>query len=232
MTFIDHSTWFTSSRVIPSKTHPYASKRLHDDILLLGHRHFIFKSDQEPSILDLKNRVRSSLDENTKVIFESSPVGDHQANGVVERAIQSMSGLIRTLKDALETNYEFKIPSDHPILPWLVSFASSMLNRCEIGIDGRTSYERLKGKRYLKALPQIGEFVYYLPVRTSNTHMNKLEPKFLDGIFVGIQDQSDEVLVGTSDGVVKARSYRRRPPSLRWPVEQLKAMKGLPWISR
>ena len=52
------------------------------------------------------------------IIRESSPVGDSRANGVAERAVQA-----------------------------LVEHAADLLSKYQVGDDGRTSYERLKGKK-------------------------------------------------------------------------------------
>ena len=32
-------------------------------------------------------------------------------------------------------------------MAWAVKYAGAVLNRCEVGHDGRTAYERLKGKK-------------------------------------------------------------------------------------
>ena len=41
--------------------------------------------------------------------------------------------------------------------------------------------------------------------------------------------QTEEVLVGTSEGTVKARSVRRKPWSSRWNLEDINNIKGAPW---
>eukprot|EP00959_Pyramimonas_sp_CCMP1952_P313841 6569836-Pyramimonas_sp.AAC.1 len=78
---VGHVSGSRSSRVVPSKTHPYAVKCLVDDIGSLGRKKFIFKSDQEPSIsilgLEEKKKARASCDDTYQIMFESSPVGDH-----------------------------------------------------------------------------------------------------------------------------------------------------------
>ena len=52
-----------------------------EDIESFGIERFISKSDQEPAILSLKDRVIETLGEKQEVIPEESPVGDHQASG-------------------------------------------------------------------------------------------------------------------------------------------------------
>ena len=41
--------------------------------------------------------------------------------------------------------------------------------------------------------------------------------------------RTSEVWVGTSSGVVEARTIRRKPEPDRWPLDQLQAVRGSPW---
>ena len=40
-----------------------------------------------------------------------------------------------------------KIDVLHPVLTWLCEFVGYMMNRMEVASDGKTPYERVKGKR-------------------------------------------------------------------------------------
>ena len=66
----------------------YAIQAIIEDIESLGIKLFIFKSDQEPAILSLKERVIETLGKKYEVIPEEPPVGDHQANGEIEKRNQ------------------------------------------------------------------------------------------------------------------------------------------------
>ena len=47
--------------------------------------------------------------------------------------------------------------------------------------------------------------------------------------FSGIRDESGEIIIGTSDGVIKVRSVRRKPThEERWNEVQINEMKGTP----
>ena len=50
-----------------------------------GLQRLIFKSEQEPSIVELKNKVVAELGGSHDVIMEASPVNEHPSNGVVEQ---------------------------------------------------------------------------------------------------------------------------------------------------
>ena len=78
----------------------------------------IAKSDQEPAVMVVVSdvgKLRSALG-GGKYITENSPVGSHPSNGVVERAIQTVTAQARVMLDALETGWALEIPYAHPIL--------------------------------------------------------------------------------------------------------------------
>ena len=68
------------------------------------------------------------------------------SNGIVERGVQSVEEQVRVLISALENRWKAAIPDRHSIWPWLVEYAGYLLNRCNVGADGKTAYERCKGK--------------------------------------------------------------------------------------
>ena len=77
----------------------YAVKAECEDLQRFGCGEFIYKSDQEPALLALKNAVAADLGPSFKITMELSPVheatGDSEANGHVERAIQEVGGQVR-----------------------------------------------------------------------------------------------------------------------------------------
>ena len=76
-------------------------RRLVADMDWLGLRRLIFKSDQEPSILALKQAVRESMP-TVEFVMEESPVEEHQSNGTIEVAIREIQKQVGVMKSALE----------------------------------------------------------------------------------------------------------------------------------
>ncbi len=70
------------------------------NIARLGYKKVILCSDQEPAILSLIEAIIAARKEPT--IPQSSPVGESQANGLVERAVRSVKDQVRTLRLALQ----------------------------------------------------------------------------------------------------------------------------------
>ena len=61
--------------------------------------------------------------------------------------MQSVEQCLRTLKSSLDERMGLKIDVLHPVLTWLCKFVGYMMNRMEVASDGKTPYERVKGKR-------------------------------------------------------------------------------------
>ena len=72
----------------------------------------IFKTDQEPAIIALKERIIESLGKTVEVIPEESLVDDHQANGEIENAIREFEKQIRVLKSSVERKMQRRPSSD------------------------------------------------------------------------------------------------------------------------
>ena len=97
---------------------------------------FVFKSDQEFPLCELKRRVAERLGAGCHVEFENSPVESHQSNGVVERAIWDVAGTARTLKLQADEAYGRKIETSHCCIPWLIKYSGVLVTLFAIGVDG------------------------------------------------------------------------------------------------
>ena len=86
--------------LIKKGRHDYGVERVSRMIESLGYEEMILKSDQEHSVMALKAGVRDRVAGTVR--FEESPVGEHQANGDAENAVQRIQGQFRTIKYGLE----------------------------------------------------------------------------------------------------------------------------------
>jgi len=106
----------------------------------------IIKNDQEPSMqFVIKDLVEAR--EEGRSILEESPVKSSGSNGIVERSIQGIEGHIRAIFLALCERLNGKLDSRDRIVMFIPEYAAYLLNRLEIGHDGKTAYERSKGKK-------------------------------------------------------------------------------------
>ena len=82
-------------------------------------------------------------------------------------------------------------------------YAAYVVNRREVGADGKTAYERSKGKKVKCLGVEFGEKVMFK--KKPKDKMDKLGSRWEYGIFVGVRPRSGELLVAIATGVVKAR---------------------------
>ena len=172
----------------------------------MGCKRAILKSDQERAIKKLKAAVRREY--SIEIPEELSPVGDSQSNGEVEISVQVVEGQIRTMKCQLEHRIGQEISMDSPVLPWLVRHAGNTITRYQKGTDGMTAHRRCRERDFTRTVVEFGECLWYLKNKT--LHRGKIQPRWENGVFLGIREESGEILVGTPTGVIKARSFRRK----------------------
>ena len=82
-------TGMVFAHVVPRKgANSYAIKILSKDIAILGHPELVLKSDSEPAIIALKEAAKRERSE--RIVFESPPIKESQANGAIENAVQQV----------------------------------------------------------------------------------------------------------------------------------------------
>eukprot|EP00974_Lingulodinium_polyedra_P038888 3725751-Lingulodinium_polyedra.AAC.1 len=73
------------------------------------------KSDNEPAlvaVMDGAARVRASRGAQ-RTNMENSPVYSSKSNGVIERGVQTVQGMVRTLRSALEEKWQVELDVEH-----------------------------------------------------------------------------------------------------------------------
>ena len=56
---------------------------------------------------------------------------------------------------SLESRIGVEIPSDHDVIPWIIEYSATIINKGQVGADGKTAYERLKGKSAKVMVPFV-----------------------------------------------------------------------------
>ena len=118
------------------------------DISKLGfHGKVILKCDQEPAIESLLREVARARG-NRETLIEHSPVRDSSGNGLAEKGVQTLESIVRTHVIDLDDKLGEKLALDQPWFCWLVEHAADLHNWYQIGVDGRTPWERVKGCQF------------------------------------------------------------------------------------
>ena len=118
----------------------FAAKALAQDLRRLGYKRVVLRSDSEPAILAVRTEGTAMWD--GEVVPEHAVRDEKQSNGEIERAVQTMAGLARTLKDALETQSGTRLDARHPVCSWLIEYVGVLHNLFHRGApnDGLTPY--------------------------------------------------------------------------------------------
>ena len=139
--------------------------------------------------------------------LEQSPVGDSRANGVAERAVQTIEKLLRVHMLALGDRLGEAVPVQHPLVEWLIEHIADLYNRVAVGTDGRTAVQRLKGKACSGFMaPFAADVMFRVCGRVDG---GNLAERWHNGKWIGKRLGTEEHYVMQLNGkVVRARAIR------------------------
>ena len=212
--------------ITPAKgaARPWIARRVASWTHQLGLGRITLKVDNEPAIVALAQEVAARrLELGATTLLENPPPGDSQSNSHAEAAVKQAEGMIRTVKDALEHRLAIVIPPTATIMHWLVEHATDLVSRYRVGSDGATPAERARGRRYARPTCEFGEAVLYMPLKAARP--GKLEARFRHEMFCGLL-RSGESIIGTDEGMLRARTVHRVPTQDRWKPEAVLRLKG------
>ena len=203
---VDQESKFVHAIPVPSKE---VTSYLVEEVcrvLMLMQKKVILRTDTEPAMLSLRSKVQAIRKMNNLETLETeiqdvSP-GEHQGLQV-ERWVQTVTNLSKTLVYAAEKEANVKITSESTLYPWLARHACFLLNRFVVQ-GGKTPFEVLFDREYKGALAPWGSTVLAKPAPKIK---EKGEP-WKKGIFIGKDHVSNANLVSTSSGIIKASVER------------------------
>ena len=129
--------------------------KLVNDVIMSGVQTLVVKSDQEASIMDVKNSSVRDLRgvERLTVMPEGSPVGASAANAMIERSVWEMQSTTSAIVAYAKWVHGAVFEPGSAILTWAVEFSGQVVSRFQRSVsDGKTACERQKLKSYRKAL--------------------------------------------------------------------------------
>ena len=223
----DRKTNGLCSHVVPKKGigGGFAVKQYLRDVKKFGYHHkILIRSDGEPAIRDLLDRVCQLRASET--ILEASPKGDSKANGRAERAVQAIEKKTRVLKISVERHLG-KFSVKHKCFPWLVMHSSDVLNKFSSSSDGLTMYEKLKGRVYSGTMFEFGQCILYKV--SAKVQGGDMRPRWEKGMWLGKRFATEEHIISTTEGTV-ARSVAVKPhPENEYDSQLFDSLVGVPW---
>ena len=194
-------------------------------IVSTGHECVRLRCDGAPSTLALLQATcKACRSLGIKVTLEPIAVGNHQANGGAERAVE----LIRSHANILITHVESCCSTgkqifgfNHPLYVWALAHASWLLNRFRVSF-GQTAFERATGRCYTGRIAQFGERVFGF-IRQER----KGDPTWFPAIWLGKTLSNDVHLLAHEGVIFVSRSIRRVGDSFQ--LEMLGNLEVGPW---
>ena len=207
----------------------YAVNRLTEFLRNAGITRMVHMSDQETALGAMIEASIGQLRGATTwagSVRETSAVGESQSNGKAEAAVKAVEDQVRVMKGALESRINVRIPSQHPVMKWMVQYAGVLLNKYAIQPDGKTAYHALHGRKASERIVEFGECVmHYVPKK----RRSKLDQRWTLGIFLGTTMHSNECYVALANGsVVRGRAITRVRPDQRWDRDAVQKVRGTP----
>ena len=222
LVMVDQETKFVHAIPVPRKeVTPYLVSEV-CRVLMLMEPKVILRTGTEPAMRSLRRQVeiirkRNGL--NTEI--QDAQPDEHQGLQV-ERWVQTVRNLSKTLVYGIEKEAKFKITSESTLCPWVARHAAFLLNRFVVH-KGKTPFELVFDREYKGTLAPWGSAVL---ARELPKVKEKGEP-WRKGIFVGKDMVSNANLVATIRGIIKARTMRKCEPM--FDVEALMVASGTPW---
>ena len=181
----------------------------------LGYPELIVISDNESAMVAFRDGVIRGL----KDRFECPSNRTCSTNHTILRqlawwknAIKQVKEKVRTLVIATRELHGVVMDLEHVALAWCVCVCVllQIMSRAVKGADGLTAFQRaFQRASQPRAMPSTwGEKIFYLEASKKKIQITDM---FLDGIFLGTKEGSEEFIVGTPAGCVVCRTVKRRP---------------------
>lgn len=186
----------------------------------------IMKCDGEKAIGAVRDALGKFL--GGRVVPEGPAKGESASNGVIEEAGKTIREFVRVFKEQVEEKASVKMESSDVILLWAVRWAAMNCSRYLVGKDGRTPYERRRGKKCRVPVVCFGETVWYKEIREAKERKEKLLSEWQEGIWLGHARSTNETIIGTEGGAIRAYAILRKTQEERWDADRIKKIKGTP----
>ena len=159
---------------------------------------------------------------------KAHPRVESQSNGEIEENCKTIRGFTKVLKDQIEDETGVKLDGKDNIIQWMIRWGAMLPSRFLVGKDGRTAYERRRGRRCNVPTERFGEKVWYKELKGKSETAGKIESGWREGLWLGHARSSNEIFVGTREGVVRAWAIRKKPYEAQWDGDLVKNMMGTP----
>ena len=131
---------------------------------------------------------------------------------------------------SFERQIQARIPVQHPILTWLVTYAASIRNMRVRGQDGRTAQQLARGSGASARLIPFGQMCRY----KARSKEKGIGPDFLrwsSGVYLGLERRTGQYIIYDQQivSVHHARTIAQVPTPSKWSIDRVKEMLTTTW---
>ena len=113
-------------------------------------------------------------------------------------------------------------------MTWLVRHAAALITWWARGHDGRTAFQRVRGREFSTRLLTFGEYCSFKN-RNQEPSSSTDGRRFHQGIFIGVDRRTGQYMLYSNDEVRLARTVVRAPENDKWDKDKLAAVRVTPF---
>ena len=92
-----------------------------------------------------------------------------------------------------------------PVTEWLIVWTADVLNAHKVRGNGKTAHEDMTGCKYKQATVGFGGNAVF-KVATGKSRQRKFDDVYREGVVLGRQFRTQEVIIGTEEGLSRTRN--------------------------
>ena len=104
--------------------------------------------------------IKTDVEGPDEVSYANPFAYDPRSNRSIENAVKVVKGMLRIAKFCLEARIQQRVPDDHPLMTWMVEHAAWLSTVCKRPEDGKTAFQRIRGRAFNKRSLEFGEKCY------------------------------------------------------------------------
>ena len=136
-----------------------------------------------------------------------------------------VKGYFRTMRSCLESKIGHRIPVRHPLIAWMIRHSADIVTWCSKGHDGRTAYQRARGRDFKTRLLTFGEVCRF---KNRSHEPASSGQVWHEGVFVGIDQRTGQYMIFSENSVKLARIVVRVPKIEKFSKEALAEVRATP----
>ncbi len=177
---------------------------------------------------NVKGMMAQNAEGGEQMQLRHAPRGSHSSQGGVENVVQLIRKGFNVQKLALERKLgrKFQKKSKEPILTWLPRHVAFLRNNTMKGRDNKTAFETVKLVAYSSPILEFGEKVR---ARLPGDKEKGKDAGWVEGIWSGRTNSSDEHIILTPEKVVYARAIKAVEEKERWDADFIDKIRWTPW---